>query len=306
MSVAKVTVAGSFVVGLTLRSDRFPVQGETILARDFDMGPGGKGSNQAVQVARLGVPVQFVGVIGNDDFGRIGTELYEREGVGVDHLEVLERNTGVGFIMLDSSGDNRILLDPGSNEAFGPEHVRAARETIAASAVVMTQLEIRAETAQEAMALGRKCGCITVLNPAPVRPLPQEIYQHIDLLTPNQTEARVLLGVDPDDPTPDIELCGRLLELGVGKVVLTRGAQGALIVGKDGTEEVSSAVVEVVDSTGAGDAFNGALAAALATGEPLTKAVKEATRAGALACTKLGVIPALPHRAELDELLAKG
>ncbi|MFP5351298.1 MAG: ribokinase [Actinomycetota bacterium] len=306
MSVAKVTVAGSFVVGLTLRSDRFPVQGETVLARDFDMGPGGKGSNQAVQVARLGVPVQFVGVIGDDDFGRIGRDLYETEGVGVDHLDVTQRNTGVGFIMLDTSGDNRILLDPGSNDDFGPEHVRAARETIAASAVVMTQLEIRAETAHEAMALGKRCGCITVLNPAPVRRLPDDIYQHIDLLTPNQTEARVLVGVAPDDPTPDIDICARLLELGVGKVVLTRGAEGALIVGQDGTEEIRSATVDVVDSTGAGDAFNGALAAALATGDPLQQAVKQATRAGALACTRLGVIPALPRRGELDELLAQG
>lgn len=306
MSSAKVTVAGSFVVGLTLRSDRFPVQGETVLARDFDMGPGGKGSNQAVQIARLDVPVQFVGVIGNDDFGRIGTELYKAEGVGIDHLGVTQRNTGVGFIMLDTSGDNRILLDPGSNEEFGPEHVQAARDTIAGSAVVITQLEIRAETAHEAMALGKRCGCITVLNPAPVRPLPEEIYQHIDLLTPNQTEARVLLGVPPDDPTPDVDLCARLLELGVGQVVLTRGAEGALIVGQDGAQEVRSAVVDVVDSTGAGDAFNGALAAALAMGEPLEEAVKEATRAGALACTKLGVIPALPRRAGLDELLAQG
>lgn len=306
MSVAKVSVAGSFVVGLTLRSDRFPVEGETLLARDFDMGPGGKGSNQAVQVARLGVPVQFIGVIGNDDFGSIGTDLYAREGVGVDHLVRSERNTGVGFIMLDDAGDNRILLDPGSNDEFGPDHVRAARGTIAASRVVMTQLEIPAATAAEAMSLGKKCGCITLLNPAPVRPLPEAIFPDIDLLTPNQTEARVLLGVAPDDPTPDLDLCGRLLELGVGTVILTRGSEGAVIVTPDGTKEIPSATVRVVDSTGAGDAFNGALAAALASDDPLETAVEAAAKAGALACTKLGVIPALPHKAELDELLATG
>ena len=306
MSVAKVSVAGSFVVGLTLRSDRFPVEGETLLARDFDMGPGGKGSNQAVQVARLDVPVQFIGVIGTDDFGRIGTDLYEKEGVGVDHLIRSPRNTGVGFIMLDAAGDNRILLDPGSNEEFSPEHVQAARGTISESRVVITQLEIRAETAAEAMSLGKRCGCITMLNPAPVRPLPKEIYRDIDLLTPNQTEARVLLGVAPDDPTPDLDLCGRLLELGVGTVVLTRGAQGAVTVTTEGTKEVSSPTVRVVDSTGAGDAFNGALAAALAADDPLEHAVERACAAGALACTKLGVIPALPHKAELDDLTAAG
>lgn len=306
MSVAKVSVAGSFVVGLTLRSDRFPVEGETLLARDFDMGPGGKGSNQAVQVARLDVGVQFIGVIGTDDFGRIGTDLYEKEGVGVDHLVRSPRNTGVGFIMLDAAGDNRILLDPGSNEEFSPEHVQAARGTISESRVVMTQLEIRAETAAEAMSLGKRCGCITMLNPAPVRPLPKEIYRDIDLLTPNQTEARVLLGVAPDDPTPDLDLCGRLLELGVGTVVLTRGAQGAVIVTTEGTKEVSSPTVRVVDSTGAGDAFNGALAAALAGDDPLEHAVERACAAGAFACTKLGVIPALPHKGELDDLTAAG
>lgn len=307
MSIAKVAVAGSFVVGLTLRSDRYPVAGETVLAHDFDMGPGGKGSNQAVQVARLGVPVQFIGVIGDDDFGRIGTDLYREEGVGTDHLTITsETNTGVGFIMLDTAGDNRILLDPGSNEEFGPEHVRAARDTISACSVVMTQLEIPAATAHEAMELGKRCGCTTLLNPAPVRPLPQEIFQHIDLLTPNQTEARVLLGVAPDDPTPDLDLCGRLLELGVGTVVLTRGEDGAVIVTPEGTTEVASAAVQVTDSTGAGDAFNGALAAALAEGATLEDAVLSGTRAGALACTKLGVIPALPTRNELDELLAEG
>lgn len=306
MSVAKVSVVGSFVVGLTLRSERFPVAGETILARDFDLGPGGKGSNQAVQIARLGVPVQFIGVVGQDDFARIATDLYEREGVGTEHLVTSERNTGVGFIMLDSAGDNRILLDPGSNEDFTPDHVRAARDTIAASSVVITQLEIPAATAREAMALGRACGCTTVLNPAPVRPLEEDIFRHIDLLTPNQTEARVLLGVAPDDPTPDLDLCARLLELGVGTVVLTRGEEGAVIVTPEGTTAIESPPVEVVDSTGAGDAFNGALAAALASGDPLEDAVRSGTRAGALACTKLGVVPALAHRAALDEMLAAG
>lgn len=306
MSVAKVSVIGSFVVGLTLRSERFPVAGETILARDFDLGPGGKGSNQAVQIARLGVPVQFVGVIGKDDFARIATDLYEREGVGTENLVTSERNTGVGFIMLDSSGDNRILLDPGSNEDFTPDHVASARDTIAASSVVITQLEIPAATAREAMVLGKSCGCTTVLNPAPVRPLEEEIFRHIDLLTPNQSEARVLLGVAPDDPTPDLDLCARLLELGVGTVVLTRGEEGAVIVTPEGTTAIESPPVTVVDSTGAGDAFNGALAAALASGDPLEKAVRSGTRAGALACTKLGVIPALPDRAALDTLLAAG
>lgn len=293
------------MVGLTLRADRFPVAGETVLARDFDLGPGGKGSNQAVQVARLGAKVEFIGVIGDDDFGQIGSKLYADEGVGTTHLEVTgERNTGVGFIILDSSGDNRILLDPGSNDLFTPARVQAAGAVISQASVVMTQLEIPSETAREGLALGRSAGATTILNPAPVRPLPDDIYGHVSILTPNQSEARVLLGLEADDPADDLDLCARLLELGVGTVVLTRGEQGAVIVGADATIEVPAFPVEVIDSTGAGDAFNGALAAALSEGTTLHESVRRGTAAGALACTKLGVIPALPSRAELEQLLA--
>ena len=306
MSNSAVAIVGSFVVGLTLRADRFPVAGETVLARDFDRGPGGKGSNQAVQVARLGTSVEFIGVIGDDDFGRIGSLLYVDEGVRTTHLEVTsERNTGVGFIILDPSGDNRILLDPGSNDLFSPAHVRAASSALSQASVVMTQLEIRAETANEGLKQGRAAGCTTILNPAPARPLPEDIYGYVDILTPNQTEARILLGLDPSDPTDDLELCGRLLDLGVGTVVLTRGEQGAVIVEAEGTIAVPAFAVEVTDSTGAGDAFNGALASALAQGTTLHDAVVRGAAAGALACTKLGVIPALPTASELERLLAQ-
>ena len=305
MSEQKVAVVGSFVVGLTLRTDRFPVSGETVLAREFDMGPGGKGSNQAVQVARLGTPVEFIGVIGNDDFGRIALDLYASEGVGTTHLSTTEdRNTGVGFIMLDPAGDNRILLDPGSNEVFGPSHVRDAKGALEESAVVIAQLEIPAQTAREGLALGKAAGALTILNPAPVRPIPHDVFAHIDILTPNQTEARVLLELPPDDDSDDVDLCGRLLDLGVGTVVLTRGAQGAVIVDAKGSTPIDPFEVEVVDSTGAGDAFNGALAAALASGMALGDAARRAAAAGALACTKLGVIPALPHADVLEEMLA--
>jgi ribokinase len=305
VTVPKVTVVGSFVVGLTLRADRFPVSGETVLARDFDLGPGGKGSNQAVQIARLGGSVEFVSLIGTDDFSRIATELYEREGVGTRYLErTSETNTGVGFIVLDPSGDNRILLDPGTNELFSPEHVRGAAESFDEASVVIAQLEIPSDTAIAGLSLGRKAGATTILNPAPVRPLERSAFAEIDILTPNQTEARVILGRDPDDPADDMDICNELLDLGVGTVVLTRGAEGATIVTSGGTESIASFDVEVVDSTGAGDAFNGTLATSLARGDDLTSAVRRACAGGALACTKLGVIPALPHAKEVDDLVA--
>jgi ribokinase len=306
MSANKVAVVGSFVVGLTLRTEVFPVSGQTVLARDFDMGPGGKGSNQAVQVARLRGDVEFIGVIGQDDFGQVATRLFDEEGVGRRYLETTpDRNTGVGFIILDPAGDNRILLDPGSNDLFSAEHVQRANPAISEAAVVMAQLEIPTDTAAAGLAAGKEAGATTILNPAPVRPVPQEVFASIDILTPNQSEARVLLDLSPDDPRDDGEISDRLLELGVQTVVLTRGAEGALIIDQSGTRYVPAFQVEPVDTTGAGDAFNGALAAALAAGSPLDVAVRRGAAAGALACTRLGVIPALPDSEQLDDFLAR-
>jgi ribokinase len=301
----RVAVVGSFAIGLTLRVDRFPVPGETVLGWDFDQGPGGKGSNQAVQVARMGVPVEFIGVVGSDAFGDAAVTLFADEGVGTKHLlRSREYNTGVGFIILDTHGENRIILDPGANAFFSPRHVAASMDVVAASDVLITQLEIKVETAAAALAAARETGAISILNPAPARPVPSEVLAGLDLLTPNQTEARVLLGRDPEDGLSDEELCDELLGRGVKTVVLTRGAAGALIATHDGLTSVPSSAVDVVDSTGAGDAFGGTLAAALAGGMEVEAAVRRATGAGALACTKLGVIPALPYASQLDELLS--
>lgn len=299
----KVVVVGSFVVGLTLRAGRFPTTGETVLASDFDMGPGGKGSNQAVQIARLGSAVEFVGVVGTDDFSQIAVDLYEREGVGTTAMARTDaRNTGVGFIILDDSGDNRILLDPGTNDDFGTAHIETAAPLFEEASVAISVLEIPAETARAGLAAAKAAGCTTILNPAPARPVPADMFEVVDILTPNQTEARVLLGLAPDDPYDDLALCDRLRGLGVQTVVLTRGERGAVIVDADGVTKVDPFQVDVVDTTGAGDAFNGALAAALAAGLGLHDAARRAAAAGALACTKLGVIPALPHSADVDRV----
>jgi ribokinase len=300
-----VTVAGSFAVGLTLRSTRFPAAGETVLAGDFDLGPGGKGSNQAVQVARMGERVELVGMIGTDDFGDIAVDMYSLEGVGTKRLErTSKRNTGVGFIILDAAGENRILLDPGANELFAPSHIQAARDLIADSSVVVTQLEIPIETAAAAMAAAREEGALAVLNPAPAREVEPRALGNVDVLTPNQTEARLLAGLAPDDPTEDLDVCAELMRRGVDTVVLTRGPRGASIVTSAGVEHIDAFPADVVDTTGAGDAFNGTLATALAQGMSLSDAVRRACGAGALACTKLGVIPALPTLTELDSFLA--
>ncbi len=301
---ARVTVVGSFAVGLTLRAERFPVKGETLLGRDFDLGPGGKGSNQAVQAARLGADVEFIARLGQDNFGAIGDALYAAENVGTKYLlHTDKRNTGVGFIVLDARGDNFIILDPGANALFTPADVEHARERIENSDVVITQLEIPLETAGHALKLARDANVISILNPAPATRVPPDILKNADIVTPNETELRILLGHAPDAPIPSIDLCHALLQLGVQTVILTRGAQGALVVTAGGYHVMAAMQIQVVDTTGAGDAFNGTLATYLASGMPLEPATRHAIAAGALACAKLGVIPALPNAAQVNEFL---
>lgn len=299
-----ITVVGSFAVGLTLRADRFPVGGETLIGRDFDQGPGGKGSNQAVQIARLGGKVEFVAAIGTDSLGEVGTRLYAQEGVGTTYLtRTSAMNTGVGFIVLNQAGENFIVLDPGANALLTPDLVDRALPAIRASRAVVTQLEIPVATAIHSMRRAREAGALALLNPAPAARLTAEQIGQVDLLTPNRTELRILLGRSPDDPTPDLDLAGQILSLGARAVVLTRGAEGALIITPEGTRAIPAVPVPVTDTTGAGDAFTGALVTALAGGADLEAATRQAVVAGGLACTKLGVIPALATRAELDAFI---
>jgi ribokinase len=302
----RITVVGSFAVGLTMRAPRFPVKGETLLGRDFDMGPGGKGSNQAVGAARLGAKSHFVGLIGEDLFGEMAIQLYAAEGVHTEYLRrTSARNTGVGFITLNDAGDNHIVLDMGANELLMPADVDHAEPVIAQSDAVLAVLEIPPAAAARAMELARRHHVTAILNPAPATALVPALLANVDVLTPNESELRILLGLAPDDPTDTLELAGRLRQMGVRNIVVTRGAQGALVIYADGaTEQIPGIPVNVVDTTGAGDAFTCALGVGLAKGETLSDAVRYATYAGALACTKLGVIPALATGEEIAALMA--
>jgi ribokinase len=296
-----ITVVGSFAVGMTIRAPHFPVSGETLLGSDFDMGPGGKGSNQAVAAARLGAESHLVAKLGQDLFAQMAADLYQAEGVGTRYLyHTQERATGVGFITLNQAGENHIVLDMGANELLSPADVRAAEAQIARSNVVMSVLEIRPEAAAAAMELGRKHGAVTILNPAPATRLEPSIFPWVDVLTPNESELRILLGRQPDDPVESTDLAKELLAQGVKQLVITQGSRGATLVNTSGAVTHFPAIpVKVVDTTGAGDAFNAALAVALAEGRSLADAVRFALHGGACACTRLGVIPALPHRSDL-------
>lgn len=303
MTKPVITVVGSFAVGLTIRTPQIPVFGETLRGSDFDMGPGGKGSNQAVATARLGADSYLVGIIGDDKLGEIATDLYKVEGVDTTYLrKTNEKATGVGFIVLNSAGNNFIILDMSANDLMDPAFVDLAEPQIARSRIVMSVLEIPVAAAARAMELGKKHGVLTLLNPAPAAPLPDDMFQHIDIMTPNESELRILLGLPADDPTPTVELAQRMKARGVRTLVVTMGGDGALIVSDDGVQQVPTIAVDVVDTTGAGDAFNSGLAMALAEGKSLIEAVQYGCCAGAVACTRLGVIPALGTREVLDQL----
>jgi ribokinase len=290
---------------MTIRAQRFPVRGETLIGSDFDMGPGGKGSNQAVGAARLGASSSLVALIGEDALGQIGLDLYAQEQVDASQVRrVAEKPTGVGLITLNAEGENHIVIDLGANLLLGPAHVDAAEELIRRSDVTAVVLEIPLPAATRSLELARRHGKIALLNPAPAQRLDTRVLQYVDVLTPNESELRILLGLAPDDGTDTVELAHRLQAHGVRTLVVTRGGRGALIVDADGqATQVPGFTVEVVDSTGAGDAFNSALAVALAEGLTIHRAVRFACAAGALACTRLGVIPSLPSRAAVDELL---
>lgn len=301
----RITVVGSFAVGMTIRSPTLPIFGQTLLGSDFDMGPGGKGSNQSVAAARLGADSALVAYVGSDALATIAHDLYRAEGVSRTHVQSLpDRATGVGFIILNTEGNNFIILDMGANDAMDAAAVDAAQERIAQSDVVMTVLEIPDAAAIRALQLGRAAGARTILNPAPARQLPPEIFAYVDILTPNESELRVLLGLPADDPSSSRDLAIALRERGVGTVIVTLGGRGALILSDTVDMEVPALKVDVVDTTGAGDAFNAGLAVALAEGRSLPDAVRFAVASGAMACTRLGVIPSLGRRAEVEALAA--
>ncbi len=306
MAEPVITVVGSFAVGMTIRTSHMPIFGETLIGGDFDMGPGGKGSNQAVGTARLGVHSYFAGLIGNDKLGDIAADLYAAEGVRTGYMERTDQMpTGVGFIILNQAGENGIILDMSANKLMDAAFVDGVEEQIARSDVVMSVLEIPVEAAARAMELGRKHGVRTQLNPAPAARLDPSVLANVDILTPNESELRILMGLSPDDLTPTPLLAERLQALGVGTVIVTMGGDGALVLTGGERQHVPGIKVDVVDTTGAGDAFNSGLAVALAEGRDLIEAVKFAGCCGALACTKLGVIPSLAYRAQVDRLYAE-
>lgn len=299
--MSRIFVVGSYNTGLTIRVPRMPVLGESLAGDSFDMGAGGKGSNQAIGAARLGAEVRLLVCLGDDIFAEDALRLYHREGIGADFVhQIAGASSGIGFVNIVPSGENWITVDLGANLLMTPQHVRDCAAEINDCDILMTQLEIPLETAAEALRLGKDSGALTILNPAPAQPIERAHLADVDILTPNASEARILLGLPPADRSQPHELARRLLDMGVGRVVVTLGEGGALIAEGEEATRVPAIPIQAVDVTGAGDSFNAALAVSLSGGASLKESVRFAVRAGAYTAMHLGVIAGLPTRAELE------
>lgn len=298
---AKIVVVGSFNVDLTSYMARMPAPGETVSGDRFVTGPGGKGTNQAVAAARLGAEVTFVGRVGQDVFAPIALNVWRAEGINTDYVtQDPDHATGVAPIFVDASGENSIVVVLGANLAVSRADVDRARAAIAAADVVITQLEIDPDATAYALQVAREHGVRTILNPAPARPLPPEVTALADFITPNETELATLSGL----AGASVEEMARTLLAREGQaVVCTLGAAGAQYVRRADSGVVPSFKVRVVDTTGAGDAFNGGLAVALAEGRGLADALMFANATAALCVTKPGTSPSMPHREDVDALI---
>ena len=301
----RVLVVGSANVDFTVAASRLPGVGETVSGGTLLVNHGGKGANQAVAARRLGAEVRVVACVGDDASGRDIRAALRTEGIGIDGLMVTkEAATGTALIVVDQQGRNQIVVAPGANWRLSAEHVRSRAEDFAWAHVVLCQLETPLETLDVALGEARRHGLVTVLNPAPVRDgIPDDVWPRVDYLTPNEGEAARLSGVPVEDARSASAAARALRERGVGAVIVTLGAEGSVACTAAGDIRTNAFPVDAVDTTAAGDSFNGALGTALAAGEPLSDALRFASAAAALACTRRGAQPSLPTRAEVDRLL---
>jgi ribokinase len=290
-------VVGSANADLVIRVDRRPAAGETVLGSDVATHPGGKGANQAVAAARLGADTVLLARVGDDAHGRLLADSLGAAGVDTTGILAGGAPTGVALITVDPSGDNSIVVSPGANARLSVEDVRGAGELLAAARVVSLQLEIPIDTVTAAVGAATAAGSRVVLNPSPPAPLPAEVLAACDPLVVNEHEARFLLGADAGNAPEDWATA--LLARGPRSVVVTMGAAGALVADPSGTLRIPSPSVEAVDTTGAGDAFTGALAWRLGTGDDLETAVRFAVRVGATAVTKAGAQASFPTLEEV-------
>jgi ribokinase len=299
-----VCVVGSANVDLIFRTERLPARGETLAASDMRVGSGGKGANQAVMAALLRARVSLVARVGSDSFGRQLVDNLNSYGVDTTHTCVdPNRTTGVASIMVDDDAHNCIIVSEGANGRLSPADVQAAGEVLSGARVLVCQLETPIAATMEAFRIARGAGGRTILNPAPAKPLPQELLQLTDVCVPNETEAALLTGIDTSTPEGAREAARVLKEQGPRAVIITLGSRGCLVDDESGVAHFPAWRTLAVDPTGAGDAFVGALAASLAAGVSLRAALPRASAAAALSVSKPGAQASFPSVDEVDAFM---
>jgi ribokinase len=307
MAQKPVVILGVFVADTAYRADRQPKMGETILGRSFVLGPGGKGSNQSVAAARLGADVHFISRLGEDAFGDMALATWKDAGVTPAVIRDPASYTGAAYIFIEeATGDNAIIIAPGAAATISPADIDANAALIRSAGVFVTQLEQPLPAAVRALLIAHKAGVTTILNPAPARELPDAVLALCDWLTPNETEAGALAGIEVGDVETARAAAERLVARGAGAVVITLGGQGALLHG-GGRSELVPAVSAgpVVETTGAGDAFNGGFATGLARGMDPAAAVRFGCAVAGISVTRPGTAPSMPSLAEVEALLAR-
>jgi ribokinase len=305
MSKPSILVVGSSNTDMIIKVQRIPKPGETILGGKFASAAGGKGANQAVGAARAGGDVTFIARVGQDMFGDQAVAGFKADGINVKYI-VRDRTSpsGVALIFVADNGENSIAVASGANACLTPADLRKAKNAFKQAGVVVLQLETPLKTVEAAAQLACSSGARVILNPAPARPLPNSLLRRVYLLTPNETEAELLTGRPVNSDAAAAKAADALLARGVENVIITLGARGAFVASKQGRGFVKGYKVKAVDTTAAGDVFNGTLAVGLAGGKPLMEAVRFANAAAAISVTRLGAQTSAPTRKEINHLLA--
>ena len=294
--MGKIVVIGSSNTDMVVKAPKIPVPGETILGGEFFMNPGGKGANQAVAAARLGGDVVFVGKIGNDMFGKQALESLSKENINVKYvLTDPKKASGVALITVDEKGENSIVVAPGSNNALVSNDLKTIMDILDEASVVLMQLEIPMQTIEFMAKKAKEKGVHVVLNPAPAAELSDELIKHLDMITPNETEAEILTGVKVNDMASAYNAAEILYNKGVKNIVVTLGQMGAVFFNGSKKLHVPGNKVKAVDTTAAGDTFTGALVVAFSKGEPIEKAIEFANKAAAISVTRMGALASIPY-----------